>query len=235
MRDARRRQSSGYSRVVATLTAKALYCDESRTNGGGPFFLGALDCSVRRAELLDLAVRRLRAKHSWEGEFKWTKVSARMLPVYEDFVSPLLVDRYTRLMVMRVERTPEWYGWAKTHEERFFRTYYAFLRKVMKGWCRYDVHLDHVQAKRLRWDSLRHALRQAAVRDDYTAGRRLVPRLLAENSKESNLLQLADVALGAWTACATSPHKAALQQRVRQDLAERVTEWTFTRTAPATR
>lgn len=216
---------------MAALTSRVLYCDETQTNGGGPFFLGALDCSPRRAELLDSSVRQLRSMHACEGEFKWTKVSMRMLPVYEGLVSILATDQYARLMVMRVERTPEWHAWAATSEERFFRTYYAFLRRIMKGWSRYDVHLDHLQAKRWRWDSLKYALRRAAVRDDYVAGRRLIPRLRAEDSKTSNLLQLVDVALGAWTGRPASPYKAAFQERVRRRMAERVTAWTFVREA----
>ena len=126
---------------MAALTSRVLYCDETQTNGGGPFFLGALACS------------------------------------------------------------------------------------------RYDVHLDHLQAKRWRWDSLKYALRRAAVRDDYVAGRGHIPRLRAEDSKTSNQLQLVDVAHGASTGRPASPYKAAFQERVRQRMAERVTAWTFVREA----
>lgn len=160
---------------------------------------------------------------------KWTKVSRKLLPAYTDFAGTFLQDRYARFSVMRVERTPEWRRWARTSEERFFRTYYAFLRRVMSGYCRYDVHLDHLQAKRWRWDALRHALRGAAVRDEYAAGKRIIPRLRALDSKASNLLQLVDVLLGAWTAEPSSQHKLALQERVRAGAGDRIVEWTFQR------
>lgn len=151
---------------MASLTVRALYCDETRTDGGGPFFLGVLDCSPRRAEILESELRRVREQHGCHGEMKWTKVSRKLLPAYTDFAGTFLQDRYARFSVMRVERTPEWRRWARTSEERFFQTYYAFLRRVMSGYCRYDVHLDHLQAKRWRWDALRHALRGAVVRDE---------------------------------------------------------------------
>src|SRR5690606_14187393 len=118
-----------------------------------------------------------------EREMKWTRVSAQMLPSYRAFVGVFLDDRYARFSVTRVERNPAWRAWANTKEERFFRTYYAFLRGIMSGYCAYDVHLDHLQAKRWRWQSLRWALRNAAVRDAYAAGKRLVPRLIAVDSK----------------------------------------------------
>lgn len=218
-----------HNRTMASLTARSLYCDETRTDGGGPFFLGVLDCSPRRAELLTAAVDRVRQDHRCHGEMKWTKVSGRMLPVYKAFADVFLQDRYARFSVMRVERNVEWRSWARTNEERFFRTYYAFLRRVMSGYCRYDVHLDHLQANRWRWDSLRYALRGAALRDEYAAGKRLVPRLRAVDSKTSDLLQLTDVLLGAWTAAPSSPHKTALQAHIRERAGSRVEEWTFLR------
>lgn len=152
-----------------------------------------------------------------------------MLAAYKAFADVFLEDRYARFSVMRVERNNSWRNWARTNEERFFRTYYAFLRRVMSGYCSYDVHLDHLQAKRWRWNSLRYALQRAAVRDEYAAGKRLVPRLRAVDSKTSDLLQLTDVLLGAWTAAATSPHKAELQKHVRERAGGRVEEWTFLR------
>jgi hypothetical protein len=66
-------------------------------------------------------------------------------------------------------------------------------------------------------------------RDEYAAGRKLVPQLRAINSKTSNLLQLVDVLLGASTASASSPHKMGLQKHVRQRAGSRITEWTFKR------
>ena len=211
------------------MNTRVLYCDETRTDGSGPFYLGALGCSPRRADILDKKLREVRKRFRCDGEMKWTKVSRKMLPVYAAFVDEFLKDPYPRLYVMRVETTQAWHAWGKSQEERFFKTYYAFFRRIMSGCCRHEVHLDALQAKPWRWNALKYALRGAARRDDYRAGRKLVPMLRPVDSKTSNVLQLVDVLLGALTAAPSSPHKQSLQAVVRS--VDRAYEWTFSRQA----
>lgn len=209
-----------------SLGVRVLYVDETRIDGSGPFYFGALDCSPRRAEILAEQLHAVRVKHQCGGEMKWEKVSTKMLPVYEDFVDVLAQDRFARFHIMRVERSREWHKWAATFNDRYFKSAFAFFRRVMRGSVRYCVYMDARDVPASRWERLKWALRKAADRDDeYPSGSRLVRELVPMSSKASDLLQLVDVVAGGRTAAPTGAAKLALKGRL--DALGRVNQWTF--------
>lgn len=193
---------------------RALYCDESKIHGSGPFYFGMLDLSPRRAEILAAKLLAVKQAHNCAGEMKWVKVSRTMLPVYIEFVNIFLADPYPRLSIYRVERTPAWDAWATKEEERFFKSYYVALRRQMSGYCRYEIHLDQRSARPWRWRSLQFALNKAAVRDEYTVGKKLVYRVVPEDSHGLVLIQLTDVLLGSFTSDPEATAKKKLREHV---------------------
>ena len=149
---------------------QSLYCDESGVHRSDGFFFGALCGSPNRAKILRDKIREFRVAHGCTREMKWTKVSTGMLDAYKAFVDLFFDDPFSYFRVLEVRRGPRWKAWADNEEERFFKSYYFFLRGLMSPFCRYEVYLDHKPGKAYRWKSLHFAVNWAAERDSHLSG-----------------------------------------------------------------
>ncbi len=201
---------------MSSLTYATLYCDESDTDGSGSFYFGALMCSIERAAILDAALKAVKEDKGCTGhEMKWTKVSRKMLPAYKAFVDIFLNDPYSQFTVTEVIRDRAWTTWGRNEEERFFKSYYVFLRRNLRlFYYHYDLYLDYKDSKWYRWSSLEYAVNNGLKKYyDHLKGRTFA-KIEALDSKESDLLQLVDVLLNAVKSKATAEHKTELSAYV---------------------
>lgn len=192
-----------------------LYCDESGVHDKRTFYLGALCCTPERAEILKTKINVFRDKHYCYGEMKWSKVSRQMLSVYIEFSNIFLDAPYTRVIVMQVQKGESWKEWAPTEEQRFFKTYYIFLRLNTLPYYRYGMFMDYKDGKSYRWSSLQFALNNAIKRDGFFIKQKWIHTLKPLNSKENSLIQLVDVIMGALISNASAPHKQNLSEHVK--------------------
>jgi hypothetical protein len=213
-----------------------LYCDESATHGSGGFYFGALICSPVRAMILREGLKKVRVNNNCKREMKWTKVSQKMLSAYKAFVDVFFDDPFAYFRILNVIRDVTWRDWAPNEEQRFFKSYYVFLRRTMRPLCRYGVYLDYKPGKPYQWDKLHFAI-NAAARRDYELRQKHIHTLKAINSKQEDLLQLADLLLGATNSSATASAKVELATHVRRRSKEttrsgkqkvKVADWTPT-------
>lgn len=142
-----------------------LHCDETRIDAGPAFYIGMLRCSPARSRRLQAAIDRVRQQHGLQREMKWTKVSRAMLVQYEAFANVLLECNYSRFILFRITRNSDWQRFAKTEDERFFKTYYVVLRLSMRLDNQYNIFVDDKPCKRYRWSSVEYAIRGAGLRD----------------------------------------------------------------------
>ena len=203
-----------------------IYCDESAIDGSGSFYFGGLYCTSIRADILRKKLKEVRLKYHCTGEMKWTKVSAKMLHVYTDFVDVFINDPHSRFYVLEVRRDMNWRIWASTEEERFFKAYYVFLRSLMNVFSRYGIYLDYKNGKWYRWSSLHFAINNKVKEFYYPPNQKQVHTLKPVNSKADDLLQLVDVLLGAKTSTATAVAKVQLAKYVREKLGEQISVFT---------
>lgn len=194
---------------------QVLYCDESSTHGSGSFYFGALVGSPRRAEILREALTEVRVKFGLTREMKWTKVSTQMFLAYKAFVDVFFEDPFAYFKILEVIRDITWKNWAPTEEQRFFKSYYVFLRRNMSPLCRYEVHLDYKTGRPYSWRRLYYAINAAAQRD-YDVRQKQIHTLRAKSSKQEDLLQLVDLLLGASVSNATSTAKSWLAAYVKK-------------------
>jgi hypothetical protein len=161
---------------------------------------------------------------------KWTRVSRAMLPAYKSFVDVFLNCRYSRFFRFTVEPGTQWREFGRDTDDRFFKSYYVFLRLSMSLYCRYNIHVDDKPGKRHRWGNIEYSI-NGANRRDYGLDQKQVISLVNLDSKRCDLIQVADLILGALVTTATAPAKMELSrhvhERIRRDgrkLAHR--EWT---------
>ncbi len=194
-----------------------LFCDESGIDSGPQFYLGAMICTPTRARILAGQLEGVRETYGLEAEMKWTRVSRAMLPAYKAFVDVFLNCKYSRFQLYSVQRGPHWRAFGRDEEQRFFKSYYVFLRRTMSLYSQYDIYVDDKPGKRYRWSNVKWAINGAASRDHGLA-KRQVKNLHALDSKQCDLIQLTDVLLGALTSSASSPHKQELSRYIREQL-----------------
>lgn len=146
---------------------------------------------------------------------KWTKVSEKMLPLYKAFVDIFFNDDFAYFQLLKVRKGKYWKCWAPKEEQRFFKAYYFFLRGLMSPYSRYEVYLDHKPGKPYRWESLKFAI-NGASRRDYGLNQKQIYQLKPYDSKDNDLIQLADVLLGGIVSEATATAKVALAKHIIQ-------------------
>ncbi len=201
---------------MSSLTYCDLYCDESWIQGSGSFYFGALQCSMQRAEILRKQLRNVKEQYGFSGhEMKWTRVSKAKLPAYMAFAQVFLDDPFSQFIVTEVKRDRTWANWASNEEERFFKSYYVFLRRNMNViYYKYNIFIDYKDSKWYRWSSLQYALNNGLKKQFEHLSKRNFAHIRAVDSKKDDLLQLVDVLLGAITTIATAPAKTQLSEYI---------------------
>jgi len=173
-------------------------------------------CSVQRAAILDAELKAVKERFGCTGhEMKWTKASKKMLPAYSAFAQVFFDDPYSQFTVTEVIRDRTWTNWGRNEEERFFKSYYVFIRRILRPYYyHYDIYLDYKQSKWYRWSSLLFAINNGLKKYYDHLKRRNFIGLQALDSKRSDLLQLVDVLLGAVRSKATAPHRTELSHYI---------------------
>jgi hypothetical protein len=176
--------------------AQHFYADERHTRGITA--LGALRCSPRRAELLRDGLTKVRRDYHLSREMKWSKVSRRYLDAYEAWVDVLLDDPFARFLWTRFEHSsPHWHLWRReSRGQEIFRAYYAFLLHVVPVSTPSWIRVDELPTRSWRWERIPYLINKKR-RDDWGIRGRNIHELRPVDSKGDDLLQLADVLLGA--------------------------------------
>src|SRR5215210_3597285 len=212
---------------MPTIQNYDIYSDETYLHGKVAFALGALICTPRRSQILRKQLSEIRSSFNYLGELKWKKVSYRTLPICESFVDTFLNDKFAKFSLMKVTKGQLWNVWGKSEEERFFKSYYVFLKLNAGPSSRYFVYPDAKSLqKHFRWDTLSFLINRSR-RDDWMLKRRNIRLLQPLDSKSEDLLQLADLLLGCLTSNAISEEKAKLRKRVVDYLESNVTKNKF--------
>jgi hypothetical protein len=207
-----------------------IYADETFLRGSVAFAFGAVICTPRRAELLREALSELRREAAIMSEIKWKKTSKRTLQFYQSVLDVFFDDRWPRFSMMTVTKGRHWQSWARTEEERFFKSYYVFVMRNAGPSSRYNVYVDHRTLQRpYRWKRL-HFLVNRARRSEWGLNRRNIRLLEAVDSQDAQLIQLADLLLGCATSLSNAAPKIALREHFRRRSREvgkrvRIDDW----------
>jgi hypothetical protein len=210
------------------MNSHVIYSDETYLWGKVAFAFGALICTPRRVEILREQLSEIRQTFDYRGELKWKKVSRWNLPICERFIDLFLNDRHVRFSVMKVVKGQEWCFWGRSEEERFFKSYYVFLKLNANPYSRCYIYPDNkCLQKNYRWNTLRFAINRS--RSEWAGN---IKELYPLDSKREDLLQLTDLLLGCLTSNSLSDEKDRLRNHVLKYLAAhkpqekfRITDW----------
>ena len=185
-----------------------IYCDESRhTSDSGDRFMviGALSCPASRKRALVRRIHNLRAIHSAQGEFGWKRLSPNKKQFYWDLLGLFIGEADLQFRCIVVDKTS---FVSEDPELGFYKLYYQMLVHWLSPSCSYRIYLDFQQNREQgRFQSLRDILRRKLL------GRAQILSLEPADSSELELMQLADLLIGAvgyaWNARTGSDTKVA--------------------------
>lgn len=178
-----------------------IYCDESchlQNDGNSIMVLGALVCPTDKTKEISKRIRELKAKHgmakSWEA--KWVKVSPAKPGLYEELIDYFFDDDDLRFRTLIIEKKDQLdhQKFDQTHDEWYYKMLFRLLEVFIDPADKYRIYLDIKDTRSAEKASRLQKVLMNAKRDFEG---KCVQRVQNMRSDESELLQLADILIGA--------------------------------------
>ena len=177
-----------------------VYCDESchLENDRQPvMLLGAIWCPKSYVRKISAELRELKSKHHARGELKWVKVSKARQRFYLElvdyfFTTPQL--HFRCLVVDDKSKLNHDYFNLGSHDTFYYKMYYSMLKTILSPENKYHIYID---IKDTLSQNKVNKLREVLCNNVYDFTRQMIINIQHIRSHESELLQLADLLIGA--------------------------------------
>lgn len=214
-----------------------VYCDESchlENDQQKVMVLGAVWCPLKKVRDIAIRIREIKGLHNMRTgfEIKWTKVSPAKTDFYLDIVDYFFSERnlYFRGLIVPDKSRLQHEIYSQTHDDWYYKMYFDMLKVIFNPEAHYRVYLDikdtHGGAKIAK-------LHDVLCNNMYDFSREIIERIQLVRSHEVELLQLADLIIGAVSyinrGLAESPAKRALVELIRQESGYDLTRTTLLR------
>ncbi len=178
-----------------------IYCDESchlQNDGINVMVLGAIWCPMEKRKEFFTQIREIKEKHglSKTFEIKWNKVSSSKIDFYLNLIDYFYEnsDIYFRVLVVPEKDQLNHDLFNQTHDEFYYKMYFDLLKVIFAPDDAYNIYIDIKDTKSQdKVDKLANVLRNN--RYDYVE--KVIKKVQQVDSKEVELLQLADLLIGA--------------------------------------
>jgi len=201
-----------------------VYCDESchlENDRQQAMVLGAVWCPLEKTREIAVRVREIKARHGLSPAFeiKWVKVSPAKVQFYLDIMDYFFDDDdlHFRALIVPDKSQLRHEDFQQTHDEWYYKMYFDMLKVILYPDARYRIYLDY---KDTRGATKVAKLYEVLCNNMYDFSRQIIERLQIVRSNEVEILQMADLLIGAVSYAnrdlTTSSAKLALVQRVRE-------------------
>jgi hypothetical protein len=219
------------------MTTFNVYCDESchlLNDHQRVMVLGAVWCAAAKSREIAVRIREIKTRHGLRPtvEVKWTKVSPSKRQLYVELVDYFLDDDdlHFRALVVPDKGALDHAAFKQTHDDWYFKMYFQLLKGVIDPAARYRIYLD---IKDTRSAAKVEKLHEVLSNTHYDFAREIVERIQTVRSHEVELLQLADLLIGAVSyvnrGLSGNAGKEAVIARLRKRSGKTLTVSTFPR------
>lgn len=168
------------------------YCDESchLENDHMPFMLlSYVSCAYNQTKIHNENIKRLKIKHSFKNEMKWSALSHSKYPFYSDLIDYFFATdlQFRAIVIDKSQIKNE--NFNKTYDEFYYTMYYHLLDKKIHFEYNYNIYLDIKDSQ--------SALKVKKLKDILNKSSASIRNLQNIRSEESLLMQLTDVLMGA--------------------------------------
>ena len=189
-----------------------IYCDESChliADGIQFMSLGCVWCSAARTPEISRRIREIKGKHGLlktsnlpnSGvplfEIKWTKVSLAKIDFYKEITDYFFDNDDLHFRAALIDKQQLRHDLhSQTHDEWYYKMLFRVLEPIIDPEKAYSVYLDIKDTQsEIKRKQLEQVIRN--VRHDHT--RTILQRIQQIRSNESEIMQIADLLLGALT------------------------------------
>lgn len=178
-----------------------VYCDESchlEKDRHKTMVLGAVWCPLVKSGEIAVRLREFKSRHGLNPffEVKWTKVSPAKTRFYMDWMDYFFDDDDLnfRALVVPDKTKLRHKDFGQDHDTWHYKMHFEMLKAVLSPDSRYRIYLD---IKDTRGAAKVAALHEALSNNIYDFSRKIVERVQVVRSQEVEMLQLADLLIGA--------------------------------------
>ncbi len=178
-----------------------IYCDESchlENDRQTVMVLGAVWCPLEKKDEIFRRIKEIKIKHGLSSSFeiKWTKVSPAKTQFYLDIMDYFFDDDdlHFRVIIIPDKNKLTHEIFSQTHDEFYYKMYFDMLKVILKPYAKYRIYLDH---KDTRGAEKVKRLHDVLSNNLYDFSRQIIERVQTVSSKEVQLIQIADLLIGA--------------------------------------
>jgi len=201
-----------------------VYCDESchlENDGQQAMVLGAVWCPLEQTRDITVRLREIKRAHALSADFemKWTKVSPSKLAYYLNAMDYFFDDDdlHFRALIVPDKSRLRHRDFDQTHDDWYYKMYFDMLKIILSPDACYRIYVD---IKDTRSAFKIAGLHEVLCNNMYDFSRDIIQRVQTVRSHEIELLQLADLLIGAVSYAnrqlSGSPAKMALVKRMQQ-------------------
>lgn len=179
-----------------------VYCDESchlENDREEVMTLGALWCSAKITQEMFSKIRAVKVKHGLPTNFevKWTKVSQAKVAFYLDLLKLYFDEKglHFRAVVIKDKNSLEHGKFdGQDHDVWYYKMFFVLLNVILEPSASYKIYLDK---KDTRSGEKIKKLHKVLCNSRYDFSRDIIQAVQSVHSQEIQLLQLADLMIGA--------------------------------------
>ncbi len=183
------------------MTTLNVYCDESGhlpNDDQSNMVLGAIWCPLERVREMSDALRKRKKEHglSPQMEVKWTKISPAKVDFYLALVDFFFdqADLRFRALVVPDKSKLDHEAHQQDHDTWYYKMYFSMLKVIITPDDRFRIYLD---IKDTRSADKMRKLHEVLCNNIYDFDQNIIERVQTVRSHEVELLQLADLLIGA--------------------------------------
>lgn len=180
-----------------------IYCDESchcQNDGVSTMVLGVVWCPTSRSRGISEQIRDIKAAHglSRQFEIKWTKVSRGRIDFYSRLVDFFMseTDLHFRAVLVPDKGLLDHKAHDQTHDDFYYKMFFCLLAPLIDPTAQYRIYMD---IKDTRSEEKRARLERILRNQNYDSTNTIIERVKQIRSHESEIMQLADLLIGAVT------------------------------------
>lgn len=177
-----------------------IYCDESchlEHDQSSVMGLGAIWTQRSGARQLAAQLRDIKRRHGAAGELKWTKVSTSKLDFYQEVIDWFFDNdalHFRALIVPNKAALDHAKFNQGSHDDFYYKMYFSMLSKILSPTEQHEIYLD---IKDTRSNFKVKKLGEVLCNNRYDFTGEMISRIQQVRSHELELMQLADLLLGA--------------------------------------
>lgn len=174
-----------------------IYCDESchlENDHHKSMVIGGISCPISKVRDISLKIRHLKEKHNMnrKTEIKWTKISPAKNDFYLDLIDLFRKEECLRFRAIKIsdKKQLNHEKFHQTHNEWYYKMYYDMLRHILQPHKNYKIYIDIKDTI-----GCEKVCKLTEILQNKNRNKDIEVQQI--RSYESELLQLADVLIGA--------------------------------------